>query len=429
MTVARSVAPPRRTGKRRCSPANLAERQPANLRRTIARRRGRSVGKETSRTRRRPMPSRPIRRAAWLAVIALSLTVAACGGGNSSSSESGGGSSSTPSAKAGKIALLLPESKTTRYETQDRPNFERKVHELCAECSIFYQNADQDPAKQQRQVEAAITQGADVIVLDPVNSDSASALAQRAKDRGIPVISYDRLITDAPLDYYISFDNERVGRLQAQSLIGALKKQGDADGSIVMINGAPTDHNAALFKQGAHAVLDDSSVKVAKEYDTPDWSPDAAQREMEQAISALGRKGFDGVYAANDGTAGGAIAALKGAGLQPSDYPVTGQDAELAAIQRIIAGEQYMTVYKAIKQEAEDAAKLAVAALRDESPPEGLVTGKTDNGQAQIPSALLTPVAVTKDNVQETVVADGFWSADQICTGRFKDDCQEVGLG
>jgi D-xylose transport system substrate-binding protein len=330
--------------------------------------------------------------------------------------------------QGGKIALLLPESKTARYETQDRPNFERRVRDLCPECEVFYQNADQDAAKQQRQVEAAITEGVDVMVLDPVDSASAAALARRADDRGIPVISYDRLITNAPLDYYLSFDNEEVGRLQAQSLLDELRSRGDADGSIVMINGAPTDNNATLFKRGAHGVFGDSSLRIAREYDTPDWSPDAAQRQMEQAITALGRNGFDGVYAANDGTAGGAIAALRGAGIDPENKPVTGQDAELAAIQRILAGTQYMTVYKAIKAEAEAAAELAVALARGEEPPAGLVNEEVDNGQMQVPSVLLEPVAVTKDNVETTVIEDGFWSVEQVCTDRYRTPCEAAGL-
>jgi D-xylose transport system substrate-binding protein len=274
--------------------------------------RGHETDKET------PITSKHSRWAVGLVAAALALPLVACG----EDDEPAGGEAT---ASGGKIALLLPESKTPRYETQDRPNFERRVRELCAECEIFYQNADQDAAKQQRQIEAAITEGVDVMVLDPVDSASAAALARRAKDRGIPVISYDRLILGAPLDYYISFDNEEVGRLQARSLLDALEAQGDENGDIVMINGAPTDNKAALFKRGAHSVLDDSGVTIAREYDTPDWSPDAAQREMEQAIAALGRNGFDGVYAANDGTAGGAIAAMKAAGVDPSERPVTGQ--------------------------------------------------------------------------------------------------------
>ncbi len=143
-----------------------------------------------------------------------------------------------------------------------------------------------------------------------------------------------------------------------------------------MNNGAPTDNNAKLFKKGAHSVIDDSGFKVAREFDTPEWLPANAQQQMEQAITALGKDGFVGVYAANDGTAGGAIAAMKGDGVDPKTIPTTGQDAELAAIQRILIGEQYLTVYKAYKPEAEGAAELAVALLRGEEPPRGLVNGR-----------------------------------------------------
>jgi D-xylose transport system substrate-binding protein len=361
---------------------------------------------------------------AAVAVLALGGGIAACGSDdNNNGGSSGGGGGS--SGKSAKIALLLPETKTARYESQDRPNFERKVKELCSNCEIIYSNADQDPAKQLSQVEAAITKQVDVMVLDPVDSASAAGMVAKAKAQNIPVISYDRLITDAPdLDYYISFDNVKVGQLQGQSLSDKL----GGKGTIFMINGSPTDNNAKLFKQGAKSVFDKTDIKVAKEYDTPDWSPDKAQQEADQAITALGKDGFQGVYAANDGTAGGAIAAMKSAGVDPSTRPTTGQDAELAAIQRIIAGDQYMTVYKAIKPEAESAAQLAVALGRGEDPPSGLVNGKTDNNKKQVPSVLLKPVAVTADNVQDTIVKDGFWTASQICTPEFKADCEKYGI-
>jgi D-xylose transport system substrate-binding protein len=364
-----------------------------------------------------------------LAVIAtlvgvMALGLAACGdddddggGGGGGGAEGGGG--------GGKIALLLPESKTARYESQDRPNFERKVRELCSDCEILYSNADQDPAKQQQQAEAAITQGAKVMVLDPVDAASAGAVVQRAKQSDIPVISYDRLITDADIDYYISFDNEKVGQLQGESLVNKLQEDG-AKGDIIMINGAPTDNNAKLFKEGAHSVIDSSDYKVAKEYDTPDWSPDKAQQEMEQAITAVGKDGFVGVYAANDGTGGGAIAAMKGQGIDPKTRPTTGQDAELAAIQRILIGEQYMTVYKAIKPEAEQAAELAVALAKGETPPEPEDT--VDNGMKDVPSILLEPVAVTKDNIKDTIIKDEFWSVDEVCTGKYAAACKEAGI-
>jgi D-xylose transport system substrate-binding protein len=324
--------------------------------------------------------------------------------------------------KPAKIALLLPESKTARYESHDRPNFERKVKELCAECDVIYSNADQDAAKQQNQAEAALTNGAQVLVLDPVDSASAAAIVTRARQSKIPVISYDRLITGADVDYYISFDNQKVGKLQATALVDKLKADGKGTGTIVMINGAPTDNNAKLFKAGAHSVIDGSGLKVGAEYDTPDWSPDKAQQEMEQAVTAVGKDKIAGVYCANDGTAGGAIAAMKAAGVKPLP-PVTGQDAELAGIQRILAGEQYMTIYKAIKPEAEAAAELAVALARGEQAPAGKVNAKVNNGQKDVPSILLEPVSVTKDNVKSTVIADGFWKADEICAGSYKDAC------
>jgi D-xylose transport system substrate-binding protein len=359
-------------------------------------------------------------------LFAMAFAVAACGGDDDDGGGGGGGAAESGGG-GGPIALLLPESKTARYESQDRPHFERKAKELCSDCEILYSNADQDAAKQQQQAEAAITKGAKVLVLDPVDAASAGAIVSRAKQSQIPVVSYDRLITDADVDYYISFDNEKVGTLQGESLTKKLKED-DESGDLIMINGAPTDNNAKLFKQGAHSVIDDSGFKVAKEYDTPDWSPDKAQQEMEQAITAVGKAGFVGVYAANDGTAGGAIAAMKSAGIDPSTRPTTGQDAELAAIQRILVDEQYMTVYKAIKPEAEAAAELAVSLVKGEEPPADLVGDKVDNGMKQVPSVLLEPVAVTKDNINDTIVKDQFWTADQICTGKYAAACKKAGI-
>ena len=373
------------------------------------------------------MQKRPWRASmfAVVAALALAMSIAACG--DDDDDGGGGGGGGGDDGGGGSIALLLPETKTARYESQDRPNFERKVGEICPDCEILYSNADQDPAKQQQQAEAAITKGAKVLVLDPVDAASAGAIVTRAKQSQIPVISYDRLITDADIDYYISFDNERVGKLQGEALVSKLEEDG-AKGDIVMINGAPTDNNAKLFKEGAHSVIDPSPFKVAKEYDTPDWSPDKAQQEMEQAITASGKDGFVGVYAANDGTAGGAIAAMKSAGIDPATRPTTGQDAELAAIQRILAGEQYMTVYKAIIPEAEAAAELAVALVNGEKPPSGLVNGKIDNGAEQVPSVLLKPVPVTKDDIKDTIVKDKFWSVDEICGGKYAAACKEAGI-
>jgi D-xylose transport system substrate-binding protein len=327
-----------------------------------------------------------------------------------------------PAQAALKIALLLPESKTARYESHDRPVFERKVKALCATCEILYSNADQDAAKQQSQAEAALTNGAQVFVLDPVDSAAAAVIVARAHDAHVPVISYDRLILNSDVDFYISFDNEAVGRLQAKALVDKV-----GTGTIVAIHGAPTDNNARLFKSGAKSVLEGSTLKVGVEYDTPDWSPDKAQQQMEQALTRLGAATIAGVYAANDGTAGGAIAAMKAAGLMPLP-PVTGQDAELAAIQRIVAGEQFMTVYKPIRPLAERAAALAVALAMKQDPPAADFTAKVQNGKRDVPSLLLPPIIVTKENVKSTVLSDGFWSAKEVCTEAYRAPCDGLQL-
>jgi D-xylose transport system substrate-binding protein len=333
-----------------------------------------------------------------------------------------GSSSGTTSGK--KIALLLPESTTTRYDTQDMPYFKAKLGSLCSSCTLIYSNAQQDAPTQLMQAEAAITNGANVIVLDPVDGAAAAAIVTKAKAANIPVISYDRLILNtADLSYYLSFDNAAVGALQGNALLTALN--GKTNPTIVMINGDPADNNAALFKQGAHSVLD-FKVKIAKEYNTPSSSPAAAQTEMAGALAALHNK-VDGVLAADDSTGGGAIAAMKAASVSPLP-PVTGQGAELAAIQRILIGEQYMTVYKAIKAEAEAAASLAFTLSQGKTPDSSTVNGKTNNKSIDVPSVLLVPVAVTKANIASTVIADGFWTKTDICTADFAAACTAAGI-
>ena len=353
-----------------------------------------------------------------VAVLGAGALVAGCGSDNNEGSSSSGKT----------IALLLSEHTTARYETQDRPNFVRKVEQLCPDCNIVYENANQDASQQQAQADSVLTQGIDAMVLDPVDAQSASTIVAKANAQHVPVVSYDRLVSNADLDAYISFDNVRVGRLQATALADKLKQDGKSTGPIVEINGAPTDNNAHLFKQGANSVFSKDGVKLAKSYDTPDWSPAEAQNEMQQAITALGNGGFAGVYAANDGTAGGAIAAMKAAGVNPATRPTTGQDAELAGIQRILAGQQYMTVYKAVKPEAQDAAEMAVDLAEGKPLPSNLVNQHVDNGKKNVPSVILTPVAVTKSNIEDTVVKDGYWTPSQICTSAFESACRAAGI-
>jgi D-xylose transport system substrate-binding protein len=352
---------------------------------------------------------------------AAAATVTTAAGSTPASGSTGG------TVTEGTIALLLPESQTTRYETQDRPNFEAKVKELCAGCKVLYSNADQDSAKQLSQAEAALTNGAQVLVLDPVDGEAAGAIVTEAAAKNVPVISYDRLITGVKgIALYISFDNEKVGVLQGTALVDKLKADGKTSGDLVMINGSPTDNNASLFKTGAHSVIDKSGFTVAAESDTVEWKPANAQADMEGHITTVGKDKIVGVYAANDGTAGGAIAAMKAAGISPLP-PVTGQDAEVAGLQRIVAGEQYMTVYKAIKLEAEAAATAAVALLGGQQP--AGATASVDNKAESVKAILLGPVVVTVDNIMDTVVKDGFWKVSDICTADFAAACKTAGIG
>ncbi|ADB54043.1 ABC transporter substrate-binding protein [Conexibacter woesei] len=354
---------------------------------------------------------------------ALALGASACG-----SDDDGGGSTTAASSGGGgggeKIALLLPESKTARYENQDRPRFVEKVRELCPDCEVLYSNAEQDPAQQQQQAEQAITNGARVLVVDAVDVKSAAAIATNAKSQGVPVVSYARLISDAELDAYVSIDPFRVGQQQGEALVRALR----GGRRIVMVNGSPTDSNSAPYKEGAHDVFDRSGIDVVKEYDTPDWSPDRAQTEMEQAITSAGKDGFDGVYSANDGMAGGVIAAMKSAGVDPRTRPVTGQDAEVAALQRILTGEQLMTIYQPISEIAATAAELAVPLARGEGVPSITTTEVDNGGPRRVPAVLLDTIVITRDNIQDVIIRDGFATAEQICTDEYRAACAEAGI-
>ena len=357
---------------------------------------------------------------AALCAVLTAGTMAACG----SSDDSGGGGGG----KDATIALLLPETKTTRYEKQDRPNFEKRVKELCSGCTVSYANADQDPAKQQQQAEAAITKGAKAIVISAVDVKSAGAIVKRARQAKVPVIAYGRLIPGQPIDYYVSIDPYKVGQQQAQVQMKKLQATGKKAPKIVMINGAPTDSNAKPYKDGARSVFKKQGATIVKSYDTPDWSPDKAQQEMDQTITAEGKGGFDGVYVANDGMASGAVAALSGAGIAPKSVAVTGQDAELAGVQRVLSHDQLMTVYQPLKKLASAAAELAVPLAQGKDAPGGLATEKVDNGSGQIPSVLLDTIAIQPDNVKSTVVKDGFQSVSDICTKAYAKDCKAAGL-
>lgn len=362
-------------------------------------------------------------------LLATSVAALAAGcGSDDDQATSTTGASAASDAKGGKIALLLPENKTARYENQDKPFFEAKVKELCPNCEVIYSNATQDAAKQQQQAEAAITQGAKVLVLDAVDVASAGAIVTRAKQQKIPVLSYGRLVADAPLDYYVSIDPYKVGQQQAEEQLKALEAAGKKNPRIVMINGSPTDSNSAPYKKGAEEIYKNGGAKIVKSYDTPDWSPDKAQQEMEQTITALGKSGFDAVYVANDGMAGGAIAAMKAAGLKPAQFYVTGQDAEAAGVQRILAGEQLNTVYQPLKEIAGKSAEIAVPLAQGKPVPAGIATEKTDNGAGEVPSVLVPTLSVDKSNIGSTVIKDGFLKVADVCTSAYKAACTEAGI-
>jgi D-xylose transport system substrate-binding protein len=362
------------------------------------------------------------RTAVVVAAGAMAVSLAACG----SAKESKGGSSSSSSAKKGddiKVGLLLPENQTARYEKFDRPLIEKKVAELTNnKGKIVYANAKQDATLQNQQVDTMITNKVDVLIVDAVDAAAIKNSVQKAKDAGIPVVAYDRL-AQGPIDAYTSFDNVTVGKTQGEALLKALGSKAKS-GKIVMMNGSSTDPNAAQFKKGAHEVLD-GKVNIGKEYDTKEWKPENANANMEGAISALGKQNIIGVYSANDGMAGGIITALKAAGIK---VPVTGQDAELAGVQRIVAGDQYMSVYKPYAPEADAAAELAVALAQGKSL-DSVAKDKVDSPTTKaVPSVLVPVTALTKDNIKDTVIKDGVYTVADICTAQYQAACDKIGL-
>ncbi|MFI8519299.1 sugar ABC transporter substrate-binding protein [Streptomyces sp. NPDC085481] len=353
------------------------------------------------------------------AAVSMALSVAACGkAGDNGSGDASGGDSKT-------IGLLLPENKTTRYETFDRPIIEAKIKALCSDCEVKYNNAAQDTETQKKQFDALVTQGVKVIILDSVDYKATKSWIQQAEKKGVKVVAYDRL-AEGPISAYVSYDNEKIGSLQGQALVEALGDKA-REANVVMINGSPTDPNAPLFKKGAHGVLDSKVKKVVYEQDIPDWSPDEANKKMGAAIDSLGKTGFQAVYSANDGMAGGIITALNKQGVK---VPVGGQDAELAGLQRILKGDQAFTIYKQIKPEAETTAEIAVKLLKGEKI-DDLVPVKVTSLTGEfkdIPAKLYDAQIVTKANIASTIIADNVYKAADICTAEYKAACEAAGV-
>ncbi|MDO0913168.1 substrate-binding domain-containing protein [Streptomyces sp. DT2A-34] len=372
-------------------------------------------------------PMRPLRRTATAVAAAstMTLSLAACGAlgvtGSSSEASPTKGNDIT-------VGLLLPETANTRYDKFDYPIIRSKVQELTdKQGKVVYLNADADAKKQASQLQKMIDDQVDVILLDAVDAHAIAGGVRKAKDAGIPVIAYDRL-AEGPIDAYVSFDNELVGEVQGRSLLEAMGPNVDSSDKIVMMNGSLTDPNAKQFKAGALSELN-GSVDIAKSYDTKDWKPENAQANMAQAIKSIGVNNIKGVYSANDGMAGGVIKALNAAGVTELP-PITGQDAELDGVQRIVSGEQYMSVYKSYPQEAESAAEMAVAKVQGKDIQfDSLTQDQVDSPTDKAIRALLVPVvALTQDNIKETVIADGIYQLSDICTAKYKADCLSIGL-
>ncbi len=311
------------------------------------------------------------------------------------------------------IGLSLDTLKEERWQ-RDRDTFVRRATELGAEVKV--QSANSDDVRQIADVQALITEGVQVIVIAPHNGDAMAKAVQLAHEAGIPVIAYDRLIKNCDLDLYMTFDNVRVGELQGQFLADAFAKMGGGKKRLLRIYGAKTDNNALLFKQGQDKALEpllkSGAVEVVHEDWADDWKPENGKKIANAGINKAGHN-FAAILASNDGTAGGAIQALLEEGLA-GKVLVTGQDADLAACQRIVGGTQTMTIYKPLKLLAEQAAEAAVKMARGQPI---IARASLDNGQIQVPSIFVDILAVTKENIADTVIKDGFHPADAVFKG------------
>jgi D-xylose transport system substrate-binding protein len=319
------------------------------------------------------------------------------------------------------VAVLLPDTKSSaRWETADRPYLAAAFKAAGLSYSIV--NAEGSKTTQLQQAETAITNGAKVILLVDLDSVTGAAIEKKAVAQGVKVIDYDRLTLKGKATYYVSFNNVAVGQLQGKGLLQCIKSKGLKKPVVAELNGSPTDNNATLFAQGYNSVLNPqykSGLLVkGPNQSVPDWDNQKALQIFEQMLAKTNNK-INAVAAANDGLANAVISALKQRHLPM--IPVTGQDATDQGLQHILAGEQCMTVYKAVKKEADAASALAISLIKG-GKPKG-INGKSDDGTRQVPSVLLTPVAVTKSNIASTVIKDKYTTWAKICVGAYKKYC------
>jgi D-xylose transport system substrate-binding protein len=359
-----------------------------------------------------------------VAAALLAVGAAACGSDDNAGkpADSGGGGK----ALKGKIAVLLPDTKSSdRWEKADRRFFQEAFRKAgLSDDDFLISNAQGDPATQRSQAEQAVTEGAKVILLTNLDSGSGAAIIGASKAQGVTMIDYDRLTLKGDADYYVSGDATEAGRLQGQGLVDSLDKAGTKSAAIAMLHGAPTDSFATDLQKGYKEVLkpklDSGEYKLVAEQAVPNWDGQQALTLFEQMLQKSSNK-IDGVVAANDTLANAVISALQARHLKL--VPVTGLDATAGALQHILAGEQAMTVYFSIKDQATKAANLAVQIARGEKPT-GVDT-EVDNGAKKVPTIFLKPVTIHKDNIADTVIADEFVSWDEVCVGKYKKFCPE----
>jgi D-xylose transport system substrate-binding protein len=366
-----------------------------------------------------------MRRSISLMAAASLLTLtglAACSNNNTNSGSNGGATG-----KPAKIGVILPDSASSvRWETADRPYLQQAFQAAGVQYDI--QNAQGDKTAFQTIADQMITNGANVLMIVNLDSGTGKAVIDKAHSQGVGVIDYDRLTLGGGANYYVSFDNTQVGKLQGQGLVDCLTKLNASKPVVAQLNGSPTDNNATLFKNGYDSVLnpkfDAGTFVKGPDQSVPNWDNTQAGTIFEQMMTQTANK-IDGVLAANDGLGNAAISVLKRNGLN-GKVPVTGQDATTQGLQNILAGDQCMTVYKAIKQEAAAGAALAVSLAKGETVNPGQTVKDPQTGK-DVPSKLLTPVAITKDNVK-MVVDDGFVSKSDLCTAQYAQACAAAGI-
>ncbi|GAA4584051.1 substrate-binding domain-containing protein [Planotetraspora phitsanulokensis] len=359
-------------------------------------------------------------------VAALSLGLTACGGDDGGTSATASGAPAASGASVGKIGVILPDSKSSaRWETADRKYLKEAFDAAGVESDI--QNAQGDKTAFQTIADQMITNGAKVLVIVNLDSGTGKAVLDKAQSQGVATIDYDRLTLGGSASYYVSFDNEKVGQLQGEGLVKCLTDDKVEKPIIAELNGSPTDNNATLFKNGYDSVLkpkyDSGEYVKGPDDSVPDWDNAQAGTIFEQQLTQQPK--IAGVLAANDGLGNAAIAVLKKEKLN-GKVPVTGQDATVQGLQNILAGDQCMTVYKAIKKEADAASQLAIALAKGEKPA-APATVKDPESNRDVPSVLLDPQAIYFDNVKD-VVTDGYVTKDELCTGDFAAKCTEAGV-